>query len=30
MRVLGSQNSGHVASWDMILCLQVMAGAEGG
>lgn len=30
MGVLGSQNSGHVASWDMILCLQVMAGAEEG
>ena len=30
MGVLGSQNSGQVASWDVILCLQVMAGAEGG
>lgn len=30
MGVLGSLNSGQVASWDMILCLQVMAGAEGG
>lgn len=30
MGILGSQNSGQVASWDTILCLQVMAGAEGG
>lgn len=30
MGVLGSQDSGQVASWDTILCLQVMAGAEGG
>lgn len=30
MGVLGSQNSGHVASWDMILCCKVMAGAEEG
>lgn len=30
MGVLGSQNSGQVASWDTILCVQVMAGAEGG
>lgn len=30
MSVLGSQNSAQVASWDTILCLQVMAGAEGG
>lgn len=30
MGVLGSQNSGQMASGDMILRLRVMAGAEGG
>ena len=30
MGVLGSQNSGQVASRDVVSCLWVMAGAEGG